>query len=189
MEFHTRFDRLLQRIHERSHPGKEYFIFLYTREFSGKLEFLLNEKGPRKIQEAYDMVTKIESNIASSKQEHFFAPEVKVDDPEDTPDILSPERIASLEIFVREFQERWDPIISQQEAEDRAPDEGYQSQKDEQEFTHKSTKDDNDLVEEKELEDVNHEDEVLMSAPPSNEAIQDPILPAQEETKVNHFPF
>jgi hypothetical protein len=29
-----------------------------------------------------------------------------------------------------------------------------------------------------------------MSAPPSDEVIQDPILPSQEEeTKVNHFPF
>jgi hypothetical protein len=39
-------------------------------------------------------------------------------------------------------------------------------------------------------EEVNHKDEMLTCAPPSDEAIQDPILPAQEEeNEVNHFPF
>jgi hypothetical protein len=94
-----------------------------------------------------------------------LTPEVKVDDPEDTPDILSLERIDSLEIFVREFQERWDPIINQQEVEERVPDEGYQSHEEEKEFTHDSTKDNEDLVEEREPEDVKHEDEMLMCAP------------------------
>jgi hypothetical protein len=87
---------------------------------------------------------------------------------------------------VKEDQES----INQQEVEERVLDEGYQSHEEEQEFTHDSTKDKEDLVEEQELEDVNHEDEVLMCVPPFDEAIQDPIPPTQEEeSEVNHFPF
>jgi hypothetical protein len=54
-EFHTRFEKLLLQIPERSHPGKEYLTFLYTRAVSGQSGFLLDEYGPRTIQEAYDM--------------------------------------------------------------------------------------------------------------------------------------
>jgi hypothetical protein len=46
------------------------------------------------------------------------------------------------------------------------------------------------MVEEREPEDIKHDDEVLMCAPPSDEAIQEPIPPAQEEEdEVSHFPF
>jgi hypothetical protein len=37
---------------------------------------------------------------------------------------------------------------------------------------------------------VNYEDEAFVFAPPSDEALQDPISPAQdEENEVSHFPF
>jgi len=37
---------------------------------------------------------------------------------------------------------------------------------------------------------VRYEDEALVSAPPSDEALKDPISPAQdEENEVSHFPF
>jgi hypothetical protein len=37
---------------------------------------------------------------------------------------------------------------------------------------------------------VNYEDEALVTAPPSDEALQDPISPSQdEENEVSHFPF
>jgi hypothetical protein len=46
------------------------------------------------------------------------------------------------------------------------------------------------LVEEREPEDVKHEDEMLMCAPTFDKAIQDHIPPAQEEkNKVDRFPF
>jgi len=46
------------------------------------------------------------------------------------------------------------------------------------------------LVEEREPKDVNHEDEVLICAPPFDEAIQSHIPPTQEENnEVNNFPF
>jgi len=46
------------------------------------------------------------------------------------------------------------------------------------------------LVEERELKDIKHDDEVLMCTPPSYEAMYDHIPPTQEEeNEVNHFPF
>jgi hypothetical protein len=125
------------------------------------------------------MATEVEANISSSKVEHFFVPQVKIDDPKDTPETLSLERITSLEI-----SERWEQDIDLQEAEERDPDEGYQSHDEEKEFTHDSIKE--DLVEGQEPEEC----EILICASPSDEAIQGPIPPAQdEENEVNHFPF
>jgi hypothetical protein len=67
---------------------------------------------------------------------------------------------------------------------------GNKSHGEEQEFTHASSKDNEDLVEEREPEDIKHDDEVLMSAPPSDEAILNPFPRAQEEEdEFSHFPF
>jgi hypothetical protein len=51
------------------------------------------------------------------------------------------------------------------------PNEGYQSHEEEKEFTHPSTKDNEDLVEEREVKDIKHDDEVSMCCLPSDEAI------------------
>ena len=64
-EFHIRFKRLLQRIPEESNPGERYLIFLYTREFSGELGFLLNDRETRTIQKSYHIAIEIETNISS----------------------------------------------------------------------------------------------------------------------------
>jgi hypothetical protein len=40
------------------------------------------------IQESYDMATEVGANISSSKVEHFFAPQVKIDDLKDTHKLL-----------------------------------------------------------------------------------------------------
>jgi hypothetical protein len=46
------------------------------------------------------------------------------------------------------------------------------------------------MVQEREPKDIKHAHEVLMCAPPSNEAIQEPIPHAQEEEDgVSQFPF
>jgi hypothetical protein len=46
------------------------------------------------------------------------------------------------------------------------------------------------VVEEREPEDIKHNDEVLMCAPPFDEAIREPTPPVQEEEdEVSHFPF
>jgi hypothetical protein len=87
------------------------------------LGFLLSKKGPKTIQEAYHMAIQIEENISLFKENTSFTPEIKVDDPKDTPDTLSLERLVSLEIFVSKFQERREQVIDQQEVEERDPNE------------------------------------------------------------------
>jgi hypothetical protein len=61
----------------------------------------------------------------------------------------------------------------------------FQPLEEEQDFSH-------DLIEcSKYLtKEVNYEDEALVSSPSSDEALQDPISPTQdEENNVSHFPF
>jgi hypothetical protein len=65
------------------------------------------------------MSIQIEEIISLFKGEHLFTPEIKVDEPKDTPNTLSLERLVSLEIFVSKFQERREQVIDQQEFEER----------------------------------------------------------------------
>jgi hypothetical protein len=154
------------------------------------LGFLLSKKGPRPIQEAYCMALQIETNIFLFKGEHLFTLETKVDDPKDTLDALSLERLVSLEDIVSKVQERREQVIDQQEVEEKDPNEGFQSHEEEHEFTRASIEDNEDLVKEREPEDIKRDNEVLMCAPPFDESIRDPIPPAQkEEDEVSHFPF
>jgi hypothetical protein len=170
-EFRTRFENLLHQIPRSHHPEDKYLAYLFTNALLVHLRFLLSKKGLRTIQEAYHMAIQIEANISLFKEEHLFTPETKVDDPKDTPEALGMERLVSLEIFVSKFQERREQVIDQQEVEEKDPNEGFQSHEEEQEFTHAPTEDNEDLVEEREPEDIKHDDEVLMCAHPSDEAI------------------
>jgi hypothetical protein len=70
------------------------------------------------------MVMKIGAHISVFKGEHLFTPKIKVDDPKDTPNTLSLERLVSLEIFVSKFQERREQVIDQQDVKERDPNEG-----------------------------------------------------------------
>jgi hypothetical protein len=64
-------------------------------------------------------------------------------------------------------------------------EENCQPLEEEQDFSHDSIECSEDLTRK-----VNYEDEALVTAPPSDEALQDPISPAQdEENEVSHFPF
>jgi hypothetical protein len=83
------------------------------------------------------MAIQTEANISLFKGEHLF-----------TQDTLSLERLVSLETFVSKFQERREQDIDQQEVEEKDLNEGYQSHGEEQEFTHASSKDNEDLVKE-----------------------------------------
>jgi hypothetical protein len=100
------------------------------------------------------------------------------------------ERLVSLETFTVDFQEEGEQIINQQRAKGKDLDEVFQSHKEEQRITHSFAKNNEDVVEELEPEDIKHDDEVLMCPPPSDEAIQNPIFPAQEEDdEVSLFHF
>jgi hypothetical protein len=64
-------------------------------------------------------------------------------------------------------------------------EENCQPLEEEQDFSHDSIECSEDLTRK-----VNYEDEALVTAPPSDEALQDPISLAQdEENEVSHFPF
>jgi hypothetical protein len=50
-EFHNRFEKLLYQIPRSHHPGDMYLVYLYTNAILVHLGFLLNKKGPKKIDE------------------------------------------------------------------------------------------------------------------------------------------
>jgi hypothetical protein len=80
------------------------------------------------------------------------------------------ERLVSLETFTSNFQERREKDIDQG-VEGKGLDEAFQSHEEEQKITHVSTKDNGDMVKEREPEDIKHDDKLLMCAPPSDEVI------------------
>jgi hypothetical protein len=167
-QFQDRFEDLLFQIPRSHHHENKYILYLYTNALLVHLRFPLSKKGPR-----------IEANISLSQERHLF-----------TLDTLSLERLVSFETFTVDFQEEGEQIINQQEAKHKDFDEVFQSHKEEQRITHSSAENNEDVVEELEPEDIKHDDEVLMCPPPSDEAIQSPIFPAQEEEdEVSHFPF
>jgi hypothetical protein len=145
------------------------------------------------IQEAFDITTKIEAKIPSSKEGQSFVQEVKACEPKDTPDI--PKGVPSLKKSTEETPEDLEQDISQQEVERKDIDDIFESHKEEQMITHSSSKNNEDVFEEiepKEIEpeDIKHDDELFMCPPPSNETIQNPIFPTQEEEdEVSHFSF
>jgi hypothetical protein len=50
-EFHNRFEKLLYQIPRSHHTGDMYLVYLYTNAILVHLGFLLNKKGPKKIDE------------------------------------------------------------------------------------------------------------------------------------------
>jgi hypothetical protein len=133
------------------------------------------------------MAIQNEAYISLFKEEQSLVPEIKVGEPKDTIDI--PKRVSSCETPIEETLHSLEQDIDQQEVKERGHNECYQSYEEEQEFTRASTRDNEDLVEEREPKDIKH-DELLTCAPPSNEAIPKPISPAQEEEdEVSRFHF
>jgi hypothetical protein len=64
-------------------------------------------------------------------------------------------------------------------------EEPYQPLEEEQDFSHDSTEYSKDIT-----KDMNYQDEAPVTAPQSDEALQDPVPPARdEENEVIHFPF
>jgi hypothetical protein len=61
------------------HPSNNFFLFLYTKAFTGQIGFLLRDKAHKTIQESQEMATKIEDNLPSSKVEYFSASRGEID--------------------------------------------------------------------------------------------------------------
>jgi hypothetical protein len=173
-EFQDRFENFLWKIPKIHCPEDRYLIYLYTNSLLVHLGFLLSKKGPKIVHEAHNMDLEIEENISLSKGGHLF-----------TLDTLSLERLVSPDIF-----EGREHGIKQHEVEERNPNEGFQSHEEGKEFAHASTEDNEDMVEERDIEYIKHDDEVLMCDPSATEAIHEHIPPTQEEEdEVSRFPF
>jgi hypothetical protein len=68
---------------------------------------------------------------------------------------------------------------------DEVYEDHYQPLEEEQDLSHNPIECNKDIT-----RDVNYEDEAPVTAPQSDEALQDPVPPAQdEENEVSHFPF
>jgi hypothetical protein len=63
----------------------------------------------------------IKENISLFKGEHYFTPEIKLDDPKDNPATLGLDILVSLEIFFSKFQEIREQVISQHKFGERYP--------------------------------------------------------------------
>jgi hypothetical protein len=179
-DFEGRFQRLLYQIPATYTPEEKYLVYLYTNALLVHLGFVLNKKGPKTLHEAYDMAMQIEANISLSKGKHIFSLGTKINDPRDTSDTLSLERLVSLGTFTANFQEEGEQVIDQRNAKGKDLDEVFQPHREEQRIAENT-------VEEPETE---QDDEVSTCPPLSDKAIHEPFPPAQkEENEVSHFPF
>jgi hypothetical protein len=64
---------LIQQIPNNLHPGKYHLLFLYINALLGHFGFMLRDTTPKTLEEAQEMVAKIEVNISSCKVETFYA--------------------------------------------------------------------------------------------------------------------
>jgi hypothetical protein len=79
IEFHNKFETLLQNILVSHHPSPSFFLFIYTKAFTGYIGYLLRDKNPQMIQESQEVETRIEENLSSSKDEPFSASRIRID--------------------------------------------------------------------------------------------------------------
>jgi hypothetical protein len=136
-EFHDKFERLIQQIPESHHPSSNFLLFLYTKDFTGQIGFLLRNKAPRTIQEAHEMATKIEDNLSLSRVEPFSTPRVKMDakpkvvhNDESISDIgASLEKIQStIDGMVKTQELMMNRIVNLERAQQQAPRHPYKGQ-------------------------------------------------------------
>jgi hypothetical protein len=163
-EFQDRFENLLWKIPISHQTQEKYLSYLYTNALVVHLGFLLGKNNSKTLNETYNMAIEIKENISLFKGRHLF-----------TPDTLILETIVSIGTFTGIFQEKVEQVINRQEFEEKDRSEVFQSHEEKQEITHFYAKDNEDVVEEREPEDIKHDDEVLMYVAPSDESIQDPI--------------
>jgi hypothetical protein len=167
--FQDRFEDILCQIPESHHPEDKNIIHLYINALLVHLGCPLSKKGPRTLNEAQSMATRIEQNISLSEVRHLF-----------TSGTFSIESLVPLENFIVDFQKEGEQTIDQQKAKGKNIDEVFQPHNEKQRTTE-------DTVEELEPKE---NDEVSMCATPSNEAIHKPFPPTQEENdEVSYFSF
>ena len=99
-----------------------------------------------------------------SKKEHIFHLGTKINDPEDTSNTFSLEKLVSLETFAADFQEEGEQVIDQQSTKGKALDKVFQEQ---------------GIVENTVEELEPEQDDEVSTCPPPDEAIHNPFPPSQ----------
>jgi hypothetical protein len=99
-DFQSRFEGTLCQIPRSHRPEDKYIIHFYTHAILTHLGLPLSKKGPRTLDEAYDMATGIERNISLFGIKDLF-----------TSGTLSMESLFSHENFIDDFQEEVEQTI------------------------------------------------------------------------------
>jgi hypothetical protein len=109
--------------------GLKLTVYLYTNALLVHLGFLLSKKRLKTLNEDYSMAIQIEANMSLSKEKHIFSLGTKIDDPKDTSDTLSLEKLVSLGAFIIDFQEEEEQVFDQQYAKGKDLDEVFQEKR------------------------------------------------------------
>jgi hypothetical protein len=208
-----RFRKSLYQIPHGCRPEDKYLVYLYTNGLQVHLSFLLNKRKPKTLPEAHKMAMQIERSLFITKIDamdilstmKFVSHETFVEDAQER----------GKQVFSQQNENVNEEQESEQdnEASTCAPptDEVMQEpaspiQQSEEEVSHFPFQDANDTVyseDEEEMEASNevevpcceiedkeavHEDEAPVIIPQPDEALQDPVNPAQdEENEVSYF--
>jgi hypothetical protein len=112
-EFHTRFETLLQKILVSHHRTDNFLVYIYAKDFTGQLGYLLRDKNPKTIQEAQELATNIEGNLHSTKIEPFSNPRCKTNIMPKT--VHNTEPISDICASIAKLQTTMDGMIKDQE--------------------------------------------------------------------------
>jgi hypothetical protein len=210
--FGVRFQRLLYQIPQSHRPEGNYLVYLYTNGLQAHLSFLLDKKRPKTLAEAHNMAIKIEESLSLTKTNIMHTPGliklVSHENFEDTQE--KGEQIVDQQnedIDEEQESEQDNEVSTCAPPTDEVMREPVSPvQQSEEEVSHFPFQDANDTVyseDEEEMEasdevevpcceiedkEAVHEDEAPVIIPQPDEALQDPVTPAQdEENEVSYF--
>jgi hypothetical protein len=209
--FGSRFQRSLYQIPPSHRPKEKYLAYLYTNGLQGPLSFFLSKKKPKTLAQAHRMAIRIEENLSLTRANatdilsltKLVSHANFVENTQEKGEQI----VGQQNENVVEEQEPEQELEQNDEVSTCAPptDEVMQEpvspiQQSEEEVSHFPFQDANDTVyseDEEEMEvpcceiegeETVHEDEAPVIIPQLDEALQDPVTPAQdEENEVSYF--
>jgi hypothetical protein len=219
-DFQSRFEGTLCRIPKSHYPEMEYVVHRYTHAILPYLGVSLRKRAPRTLNDAYGMAKEIKNNIFSSgmndlftsgtlTMESLYSHEDLVDDFQEEGKQTVIQHEMNEDIDEEQEPEKDDEVSTCAPPTDEVMHEPVSpTQQSEEEVSHLPFQDANDTVyseDEEEMEASDEvkvpcyeikdeeavlEDEVPVIIPHPDEALQDPITPAQdEENEVSYFSF
>jgi hypothetical protein len=211
----ARFQKVLYQISPGHRPEERYLVYLYTKGLHGHLSFLLDKKRPRTFPEAHDMATQIEKSLSLTGTNpmdalslmklvsHGNFAENAQERGEQVLDQQNEDVNEEQELEQDDEVSTCAPPVEEVMQEPVSP-----LQQNKEEVSHFPFQEANDIVyseDEEEMEasdkvevscckikdkEVVHEDEAPVIIPHPDEALQDPVTPAQdEENEVSYFSF